>query len=91
MTLAKQKINIEDYAEWEYADCNHTASNGKTYHFQIYRSDYSVAWRCQITGEGNGLNHHPPPHVSAAGAKKNAIKFLEAALKERGALNAIDR
>lgn len=84
----KRKINIEDYAEWEDADCEYKASNGKTYRFQIYRADYSVAWRCQITGEGNGMCHHPEPHWSKAGAKKNAIKFLEAALKERGALNA---
>ena len=86
--MKKPKINIEDYADWEDRDCDYKASNGQTYHLAIYRSDYSVAWRCQITGEGNGMCHHPDPHLTAAGAKKNGIKFVETALKEFGALNA---
>jgi len=84
----KPKINIEDYAEWKNRDCNYKASNGQTYHFEIYRSNYSIVWECQITGEGNRMCHHPDPHLTAAGVKKNAIKFLESALKKRGALNA---
>jgi hypothetical protein len=85
--MKKPKINIEDYAEWEDRDCDYKASNGQIYNFRIYRSEYSVAWRCQITGEGNGMCHHPDPHLTAVGAKKNGIKFVEAALKECGALN----
>lgn len=85
--MKKPKIRIEDYANWEDRDCDYKASNGQIYNFAIYRSNYSVAWMCQITSEGNEMCHHPDPHLTAAGAKKNAIKFVEAALKERGALN----
>jgi hypothetical protein len=82
------KIDIEKYAERKDKSCDCKASNGKTYHLSIVRHCYRVAWTCQITGEGSGMCHHPDPHWSAAGCKKNAIQYLEAALKERGALNA---
>jgi hypothetical protein len=80
-------IKIEDYAEREDRSCDYKASNGKTYQFKIYRANYSVAWMCQITGENCAMCHHPEPHLTAAGAKRNGVKFLEAALKQRGALN----
>lgn len=85
--MKKQKINIADYAEWEQSDCNYTASNGQTYKFSVYRADYCVAWRCQITGEGSSMCHHPAPCATAAGVKRNGRKFVEDAIKARGGLN----
>lgn len=81
------KINIEDYAGWEDSPCTYTASNAQKYDFNVYRPSYSVAWYCQVTGEGSPMCHHPDPHATAAGAKRNGRKFVEAAIKERGGLN----
>mgnify|MGYP003635395805 CR=1 FL=1 len=85
--MSKPKINIEDYEGWENADCTYTASNGLEYEFEVYRDDYSVAWRCSITGEGNGICHHPAPHATSDGAKSNGRKFVEDAIKSLGRLN----